>query len=372
MLTVIDCAADLYSTDKGLAQATAARIRYALADAPLTIVAALDRALRDGGLHRQADRAFLELTPAMLSRVDHLGRNDRRLALIIATCVRSGYTRADALRRLMTSFDPWIAAAAIVRLTDYVQAIANDAERALRAHLRPSKAAIFVRTLALIERLDTWVRASPVLTEIPDMLAGKSRLCERALWDAARAGEPGLTLPACRLLHRRLAGDARQAQVLTLALADRSPITRRWAAETIASPRDTPPELRRTFLEVLARDKSPAIRRLAIRLWHREADGTAQLLAAAFDGNADVRHHARHYLARRDAAVDYRAHALDTLRRTSEDNEPTTQALIGALATLSDFGRREDLGHVQRFIGDPRARVAAEARRTSALLGDLP
>lgn len=42
--------------------------------------------------------------------------------------------------------------------------------------------------LALLERLDTWVRASPVLTEIPDMLAGKSRLCERALWDAARTG----------------------------------------------------------------------------------------------------------------------------------------------------------------------------------------
>jgi hypothetical protein len=278
--------------------------------------------------------------------------------------MRSGYVRAAALDRLARAFDPLCAAAALVRLTDFVRVIADNAQRILEAHLRPNAAPILARTLPLCERLgDRW-RASPLFTRIPELLCQPSPLCERALWAAARDDhEPGLTRAACRLLARRFAGDPRLPEVYALALAASSPQTRRWAAEAIVAPRQTPTATRRRFLTRLADDRSPAIRLLAVQAWAREADGEAQLIAAAFDGNAEVRHRARVYLARRGAAIDYRARALETLARGS-----SAAAMVGALATLSDFGRSDDLAAVRASVDDPRPRVAAEARRTAGIL----
>lgn len=366
IVAVIESAAELFAEHPGVAQLAAERLRRALADAPLTIVATLDRALRDGGLHRALRRDFVDVTPDELGRLDRLAPDDRRLALIVASCLRGGYVRAAAVQRLAIGFDAWIAAALIVRLTDYVPAIREDAARALRARLRPAAAADLVRALPLVDRLARWSRASPVLAELRDLLSQPSPLCERALWAGARSGEPGLVLACCRLLARRFAGEAALAEVYALALADRSPVTRRFVAEAIADPRATPPPLRRRFLQALADDRSPAIRRLAVRLWAREADGNGPLIAAAFDGNADVRHHARRYLARRGEAIDYRGRALATLAAPS-----STAALIGALATLSDFGRSDDLPRIEPLGDDPRPRVAREASRTCGLLGAL-
>jgi len=367
LVAVVESAGDLFSQHKGVAEAAAARIRRALADPPLSIVATLDRALRDGGLHRRVRREFVAISPGMLGRVDRLSPEDRRLALVIASCLRSGFTRADALRRLAVSFDPWVAAVAVVRLTDFVPAIAEDAERILRAHLRPSQAGIFVRILPLLDRLDRWSRAGRALAAIRDLLVTRSLLCERALWEGARAQAPGVRLPACRLLSRRFRDDPRIEEVYALALADPSPVTRRWGAQTLAASHEVSPQIRRRLLPTLSADRSPAIRRLAVRLWAQEDDGVEHLVAAAFDGNSDVRHHARVALAQRKAAVDYRGRALKTLAA------PTSKtALIGALATLSDFGRRADIPVVHRFIDEPRSRVAAEATRTAEMLELLP
>ena len=366
LIAVIESTGELFSEHRGVAEAAAERIREALADSPLTILATLDRALRDGRRHRQLGCDFVSLDASQLGRADRLRPEDRRLALLLACSLRSGYTRADALRRLGTGFDPWVAGAAIVRLTDFVPAIAEDAWRILKAHMRPNKAAIFVRTLPLLDRLEGWTRATRALAEIRQLLTGPSLLCEAALWDGARSEVPGLRLPACRLLRERIGEDPRLGEVYALALADASPVTRRWAAESIAA-RGASLELRRRFLPQLSRDRSPAIRTVAVRLWDREEQGTPHLVAAAFDVNAGVRHHARVALASRRSSVDYRGRALATLEGTA-----TKAALIGALATLSDFGRRPDLPRVEAFCEDPRARVAKQARRTAELLAALP
>jgi hypothetical protein len=73
-----------------------------------------------------------------------------------------------------------------------------------------------------------------------------------------------------------------------------------------------------------------------------------------------VRYRARAVLADRFEPLDYRGIALATLAST----EPARQALIAALATLSDFGRAEDIPAVAAYVEDPRSTVAREARRT--------
>ncbi|MCA9662702.1 MAG: hypothetical protein KC486_30460, partial [Myxococcales bacterium] len=326
-LVAVETSAALFSAHVADAEAAAARLEAALEGAPLAIVLALDRALRDGGLHRARGVGFAAVEVRDLENVERLPPRQRRLALVVATCLRSGFVRAAALDRLAREFDPLCAAAALVRLTDFVRVIADNARRILEAHLRPNAAPILVRTLPLCERLgDRW-RASPIFSRIPDLLRQPSPLCERALWEAARDDhEPGLTRAACRLLARRFAGDPTLPEVYALALSASSPLTRRWAAEAIVAPRQTPPEIRRRFLKKLADDRAPAIRLLAVQAWAREADGEAHVAAAAFDGNAEVRHRARVYLARRGAAIDYRARARETL----ESGEGTTTATATA------------------------------------------
>jgi len=367
LIAVIESAGELFSEHRGVAVAAAERIREALRDPPLTILATLDRVLRDSARHRQLRRDFVSLDARELGRVDRLSPDDRRLALCLACSLRSGYTRADALRRLAMGFDPWVAGAAIVRLTDFVPAIAEDAWRILQAHMRPSKAAVFVRTLPLLDRLQSWTRATRAVAAIHELLTRPSPLCERALWDGARSEEPGLRLPACRLLAERFGDDSKLGDVYALALADPSPVTRRWAAESIVATRGADRELRRRFLPQLCEDRWPPIRRIAVRLWDCEPEGTPHLVAAAFDVNAGVRHLARVALASRKAAVDYRGRALAALEASS-----SKAALLSALATLSDFGRRSDRARVEALIDDPRARVAAQARRTAELLAALP
>ncbi|MEZ4384431.1 MAG: hypothetical protein R3A79_24090 [Nannocystaceae bacterium] len=365
MLVAVETSAALFSPHVADAEAAAARLEAALDGAPLAVIVALDRALRDRGLHRACGCDFADIDVRDLDRLDRLAPRRRRLALVVATCMRSGFIRAAALERLAAEFDPLCAAAALVRLTDFVRVIADDARRILEAQLRPSAASILARTLPLCARLGERWRASPIFAAIPELLRQPSPLCERALWEAARDDhEPGLTRAACRLLARRFAGEPALREVYSLALAASAPRTRRWAAEAIVAPRQTPAATRRPFLDALARDPAPAIRLLAVTAWAREDDGEARLLALAFDGHAEVRHRARVYLARRGAAVDYRARALATLR----DAAAATPATIGALATLSDFGRGGDLPRVRAFASDPRPRIAAEARRTAAIL----
>jgi hypothetical protein len=155
-------------------------------------------------------------------------------------------------------------------------------------------------------------------------------------------------------------------QVLAAALADVDPITRRWAAELTRRRAITPPEVQAALLPRMERDRAPAVRLVALRARAR-AGAVDPVARAAFDGNAGVRFFARKYLRALGAAVDaidQRARALAILA----DPGASRAALVGALATLSDLGRREDAPAVERFLADRRPTVAGEARRTLGLL----
>jgi hypothetical protein len=110
-------------------------------------------------------------------------------------------------------------------------------------------------------------------------------------------------------------------------------------------------------------DRSPFVRLAALRERARAAS-IERLTHAAFDANAEVRFFARRFLARLGAAVDYRAQALAMLAAPHRDR----QDVIGALATLSEFGRAEDLACIEAWTDDDRPSVAREARRTCARL----
>ncbi|PCC66892.1 hypothetical protein SAMN02745121_00378 [Nannocystis exedens] len=118
---------------------------------------------------------------------------------------------------------------------------------------------------------------------------------------------------------------------------------------------------------MLAADRNPAVRVAGVRGFAARGDREA-LVRATFDPHGLVRHHARILLADTFGAIDYRGRALAALAETGA----TRPALVGALATLSEFGRRPDRPAVAALVADPRPSVAREARRTLKLLERLP
>jgi hypothetical protein len=363
---VLELAPIVFSHDLPAARDAAVTIAEVVRLSPVLLVPALDRAFRDEALHRRLGLRFLDLEPHLLARLDRLGP-ERSAALGIASLVRDGYTREAAVQRLAASIDATATAFLINRLNDYVAAIPRLAWDALERRLDPRNAALFVRCLPLIDRVSEWVRAGaqqrerlrgPLLAPHPDVRA--------ALWDGARGRDPAVSRSACALLATIHRGCPEMQAILELALAARDPRTRRWAASVAVDPEATPAEVLRAVLPRLEADRSPAIRRTALfaRAHQGDRDG---MVRAAFDTSADVRHHARVLLAGSFGAVDYRGLALASLSRPA----PARAEALAALATLSDFGRADDIPLVAAFVADPRPSVAAEARRTLGLLRAL-
>lgn len=148
---------------------------------------------------------------------------------------------------------------------------------------------------------------------------------------------------------------------LPRALQDSNPAVRSWAGHAVLS--SVPPDAFEPLLELLATNRSPSLRLLALREYRRRADADA-IEAACLDGNANVRFYARRYLGKLRGHVDHRARALTVLQDPCAD----AAALIGALAALSESGRAEDRTLVAVFTTDPRVKVAAEAVRTLRFL----
>ncbi len=350
---------ELFDREIGVARHAAAAIDERLRAAPVGLSSALDRGFRDRNLHRRLGLNFITLVPAQLARLDALGPL-RPTALAIASLVRSGHVREAAVRGLCEQDDPVVLAFLLNRLNDYVGGIARVAWAGLEMRMRPSHAALFVRCLPLLGRMNLWVRADAARRErLHEFLLQPHASCRRALWDGLRDRDSEVCRQSAALLLRVHRGRPEMQEVLAAALAARDPRTRRWAAKVAIDERCTPRAVLLVLTPRLELDRAPAIRSVALEAYalQRDREGIAR---ATFDTHASVRYRARTVLADRFEPLDYRGIALATLTST----EPARQALISALATLSDFGRAEDIPAVAAYGEDPRPTVAREARRT--------
>lgn len=363
---ILELAPAVFSQDPSVAREAAATIAEIVRLSPVLLIPALDRAFRDEALHRRIGLQFLDVEPALLSRLDRLGA-ERSAALGVASLVRSGYTREAAVQRLAAVVDATATAFLINRLNDYVANVPRLAWDALERRLAPRNAALFVRCLPLIDRMAEWVRAGAQQRErLRGLLLAPHAECRAALWEGARGRDAQAARASCALLATIHRGCPEMQAILELALAERDPRTRRWAARVAVDAAATPVEVLRALLPRLEGDRSPAIRRAA--LFARAAQGDRDgMVRAAFDTSADVRHHARVLLADSFGSLDYRGLALASLARPA----PGKAEALAALATLSDFGRAEDIPAVAAFADDPRPSVAREARRTLGLLRAL-
>ncbi|WAS98729.1 HEAT repeat domain-containing protein [Nannocystis punicea] len=357
-------AADLLHRHTATVASAAADIDRILAALPITLVPALDRAFRDAGLHHDLGLRFLDLRARDLDRIELCGGTSG--ALGVASLVRDGHAREAAVRRLAHRVDRLGTAFLINRLNDYVGPIADLAWAGLQPRLTARHAELVVRCLPLIVRMSDWVRAGVARRQALEQLV-RSPAARPALWDSLRDRDLALVRAAAHVLVGLYRGQPEIRDVFTAALARRDPWLRIWAGHLAVEPAITPPSVLQELAPVLAADRNPAVRVVGVRGFAARGDREG-LIRATFDPQGLVRHHARVLLAEQFGAIDYRGHGLATLA----DPASSRAALVGALAVLSDFGRRPDIPAVAAFVVDPRPSVAREARRTLELLERLP
>jgi hypothetical protein len=354
---------DLFDRHEGVARHAAQTIDPILRAAPASLSSALDRAFRDARLHRQLGLNFIDVEPVQLARLERLGPL-RCAALAIGSMVRSGHVRQAAVHHLCASDDPLALPFLLNRLNDYVGTIASLAWTGIERRLRPEHAPLFVHSLPLLDRMTTWVRAGSVQRErLRQLLLLPHPTCRQALWDGLHARDSEVCRHSAALLAVIHRGQPELQQVLAAALTARDPRTRRWAARLAIDEQFTPREVLLALTPQLERDRSPAIRAAGLhgRTLQRHRDG---IVRATFDTHASVRYRARVVLAELFEPLDYRSIALATLAAADAPRE----ALLAALATLTDFGRVDDIPGVAAYTHDARPTVAREARRTLAAL----
>lgn len=281
---------------------------------------------------------------------------------------RDGYTREAATHCLASHNDPLALRLLMLRCNDVVPQVSTAATQALARWLTPSHAPAWSHALPLVEAMHRTVRASRsgVVETVDELLCRPGATIDTALSEAARTGhDPETRRLAIAKLVRRPVTAALVEDVLGRGLADAHPRVRLSSAQLVGTT-DVPAPVRAALLPRLEASASPNVRLLALRARRKldPSDAVRYLGAATLDANANVRHYARRYSARMEQVGASRDRALLCLT----DPSNTANALVGALAALSDVGRAEDREHVRPFVAHAVRRVQKEAARTLAVL----
>jgi hypothetical protein len=332
-------------------EAAAPALERWLEGKPVSVVLGIDRALRDRGRHELLGLTFAD------PGVEHVQLwEGRAAALGVLSCVRSGWVRERAVSALAEVRDRWATAFLLARLGDPVGSISRAAEIALRS--RRDAPALLVACLPLLELARRRARWQADTLELLEQAVNAR---PGLLREAASGGDSALVWAASARLARLARGTEAIGEALQYALADPHPRVRRWAAGRALDGDWTPLQVRQGLLERLIRDRSPAVKLLAVRAVAQEREDL--LFVAALDRNAEVRYQARRWLKGRGAEIVARA------REILRDPTSPRDALVGALGALSDLGVPEDIPLVQPFSRDGRPVVAREARRALPRLG---
>lgn len=281
----------------------------------------------------------------------------------IASLHHSGWVRQRAVELLATSRDPLAVGFLLLRVNDWVGAVAGAARSALEARIAGGDLPSFVPWLDLAFRLEQARRndLGSLVQHVRTALAAGSGV------GALKAGCSSGT----RAVRRRCIGIAFEARTFDLrpivrdGLEDPDPVVRKQVAKAVGRVFEGP-ELQKILDQMLA-NRSPSVRYSALEiLWERSAEGSRAIQERfLMDPHPHVRGTARWFLksvAGVDIAGLYRA-ALPAL---------PPRELAGAIEGLGEVGAAEDAARIAPFLRHERARVRAAALSALGKLGAAP
>jgi len=282
--------------------------------------------------------------------------------LRLTTMHRDGYVRAEALRLLRDErFDetlPFL----LLRCSDWVDEVRSLAEVAVRQHLVPEHADVFVVCLPLLERL---LKSSRFSRDLWSAIRGL--LCRSECGGALRRGFTSSSAGIRRWSFRLAAENASFAarELIDAGTADSDVLVRRWAFEfALAS---SPEDWRRVSGRA-GKDSYGPIRRMAYESLAADPVLSFESVSSfLFDGSAALRRACQGLVAERfgvSSAEIYRAALRDGTRVTSV-----------CVQGLAETGTPDDASMIAPLMSSRSARVRAAVIRALRALGrdqDLP
>ena len=278
---------------------------------------------------------------------------DHAVALGIISCHPSGYVREAVIDKLDHAITSGVEIPfLLLRLTDWVPAVREAAERAVGRRITASNRATYLAHLSLIETLKRRVKGqeSPGLTRVENLLREDvETLVAAALASHTRGARRfGLSLALATLNEAE--GEVQDA-VLKRVIHCSDPAARvqvtRWLATVT-----TAPQLQRDFLATLLHDRSVAVRRIALG-WCATREPVRHLeslRAALLDRSSIIRAVAQFHLPKHEP-VDLRSFYRDAVARRE------SRVLQAALGGLGETGQREDSEVVISFVDAPEVKI---------------
>lgn len=395
--TIISQLSDFFSivrTDKDMiGQEDIARIQVLLEkeykEGGILRFRALDTALRDR--KRNPEQGFADLTPDDINFLLSFDINSRFLGVISG--VRNGRTREKTLSFLFERRTAEALCALLIRADDPSSAIAKKAQFLFKSrvyhepkgHFLPClplligrreeyasvHSRINIRIMGTDQRRRTYrVLMEGLLSIDPYVVIESSMILTRSIdvFDSKRRDElylhytrlsksehPILRHHACMMIVKDFSERRESLDHLRSFFVDPDPIVRKSAAKMIMRSRKP---IKEALLMNLARDASQDIRTIAMHIAH-SLNNIPVLVEGAFDRRANVRFVAKEYLLQRGQQLPYRQMALQRLNKSASKN-----IILGALGTLSEWGRPADIPFVETFLSDARNSIVKEAKRS--------
>ncbi|HYF77635.1 MAG TPA: hypothetical protein VD973_10915 [Symbiobacteriaceae bacterium] len=284
------------------------------------------------------------------------------LLLRLSSFHGNGFLREEAVRRLSLLDDGSELPYLLLRLNDWVYRVRQTAYDAVAARITPEYIGHFVRSLALVVRLERVQRADlrGLLDRINLLLSSAD--AAPALVEAMRSGHTETRRASFRFL---VSGEPEDlVQRLRIALRVGDPVIRLRAA-VLAVDRWDQNQLP-ALLDTLWRDAAAPVRLEALVAWVNRFPEQAggKLMDALRDPSASVRGQARYYIRQRgglDIASVYR----DALAAALPEK------LVVTLSGIAETGGPADAAHIAPYLTHPSAKVRRTAiRGVMTLAGD--
>lgn len=283
------------------------------------------------------------------------------LLLRLSSFHSNGFVREEAIRRLKLINDGSELPYLLIRLNDWVPAIRSLAQDAVLARIQVNYIDHFIKSLALVVRLENAQRAdhAHVLRGITLLL---SNPIARPAIIAGMNNTSRIIRRACfRILTDNDSDDLQD--ILLAALRVDDPIIRLWSARKISKVVFLNEQLS-DILPILSLDHYAPIRLEALRAW---VDFFPTLMdkmlrTALLDRSASIRDEARFHL-RKQGEFDFAQFYRDAIKVTRP------KQLIIAISGLGETGEQTDADLVLPFISHQTAKVRQTAIKYLFRLG---
>ena len=320
---------------------------------------ALDSGLRSRGKGRWGTD-IISISPDQVELLYKRKVGSRLMGVISG--VRNGRSREQAVRCLSKMHDERALCALLIRVNDPSYWVSSLAREVIIERLDLAYIHHFVYCLPLLSMLNTRKYSSQhrenteLKRKIEELFQTKSTSVFSALTLGIQSVDAAVRLKACMLMMEEFQDKPEECiKSLKTLFSDPNPSNRFAAARIVEK---TSSYIASQLLPLMWKDRSQAVRTTAIHMAER-MDETEYLVAGAFDRHGNVRYYARKFLYERGFRIPYREKALEILQRESAKNR-----LLGALATLSEFGRQQDLPLIRNFLQDDRSSIVKEGQRT--------